>query len=228
MSPKVVFCASGGGTGFDNCCAGLEDGRLDANIVGLIHNVPCGAVDIAKKRGIRTRYFPKSERVPGAHEALVRELSGDDECFGMASGALWKLEMKDGPDDPGPGLDPRYWVNIHPGLLSLRYPDRQPVLGGHRMHGDIVHDTAVHLGLRDSGLAMHFMTKEFDDGPIIFEYPVPIIYREGRHLKRGVNAMEHYFQPWVTDLVVHKQIQWDGKNGWSLVVPKGYRFLPSS
>ncbi|MDB5237817.1 MAG: phosphoribosylglycinamide formyltransferase, phosphoribosylglycinamide formyltransferase 1 [Candidatus Kaiserbacteria bacterium] len=227
MRPKIVFGCSGGGSGFNNCIQATKDGRLDADIVGMLHNVlNCGAVEHAQVHGIPHRFFPKSARTPGAHEAAILEFAGDGECFFMASGCLWPVEMKDGPDDAGPGLDPRYAANIHPGMLSLLASGGKPMFGGQDMHGDEVHKAAWRANLGYSGLAMHFLTKKYDEGPIVFEYQVPVIYDDWQHLKRGVNVMEHYFQPYVTNLIVHKKIRWDGKDPKNLIVPDGYRFLP--
>ncbi len=227
--PRALIGISGGGTGLNNLCEATADGRLDMEIIGVVHNVPCGGLAFAKKHGVPTRHFPKHERVSGAHERLVHEMSdGDPECFLFLSGALWPVEMKHGPDDPGPGLDPRFGANIHPGLLSLLGLDETPLLGGDGMHGDHVHMKALKEGLSGSGLGMHFLTKKYDGGPIVFEYPLPIIYEGWEHLKKGVNAMEHYFQPYVTNLIAHRKIRWDGKNRDSLIVPDGYRFLPQA
>lgn len=229
MRPKYVITCSGGGSGFENCFLASKDGRVEFDVAGMLYNIEdCGAKAHAIKYGIPHRYFPKHDRIPGAHEAAVRDFVGDEECFVMGSGCLWLMEMKDGPHDPGPGLDPRFTLNIHPAKLSIIGPDGHPLLGGKDMHGDAVHQEVLNQGLTSSGLAIHFMTKRYDEGPIIFEFNVPVIYDDWKHLKKGINPMEHYFQPWVMNEVAHKRIRWDGKNPDSLIVPDRYRFLPKT
>ncbi len=94
------------------------------------------------------------------------------------------------------------------------------------MHGDAVHQKAIELkqsgAIHASGLTMHFVTKEFDQGPIIFEYALPIIGDSWEALKKVINPLEHYFQPWVLNHVVHGRVSWDGKNPSSLKFPADY------
>jgi folate-dependent phosphoribosylglycinamide formyltransferase PurN len=78
-----------------------------------------------------------------------------------------------------------------------------------------------------SAVTMHFVTEEYDQGPVFFEYKVPVIYSDWERLKRAVNDAEHYFQPYVTDLVVNGKIIWDGEDPNSLRAQKPYQFLPA-
>ena len=68
---------------------------------------------------------------------------------------------------------------------------------------------------------MHFVTEEHDRGPAFFEKRVPL--KQGmtvEEIAKKVNAAEHEWQPKITNMVVHGEIRWDGKNPDSLVVPK--------
>src|SRR5262249_14492057 len=107
-------------------------------------------------------------------------------------------------------------------LLSFR--NRRfggPGLYGHRVHEAV--KTALDAGeLSESGFTMHFTTAEYDKGPIFFENRVPL--RKGMsadEIASAVNKMEHVHQPRITNLVVHKEISWDGKNPGSLRIPEG-------
>jgi phosphoribosylglycinamide formyltransferase-1 len=81
--------------------------------------------------------------------------------------------------------------------------------------------------IKDTAVCMHFVTEEYDRGPIFFEHPIPIYPTDTPEiLQERVKKFEHLFQWAITDLVIHKKIAWDGKDPGSLVVPKGYRFLP--
>ena len=73
---------------------------------------------------------------------------------------------------------------------------------------------------------MHFVTDEYDRGPIFFEYRIPL--RKGmsaQEIQTAVQAVEYEWQPKVTNMVVHGEIRWDGKDPKSLVVPVGYKYL---
>ena len=52
-------------------------------------------------------------------------------------------------------------VNIHPALL--------PKFGGKGMYGKRVHQAALEAKEQKSGISIHYVTEEYDEGKIIFE-----------------------------------------------------------
>ena len=60
-------------------------------------------------------------------------------------------------------------MNIHPALL--------PKYGGKGMWGDHVHRAVLAAGEKESGCTVHFVTNEYDAGPVILQRRVPV--REG-------------------------------------------------
>ncbi|MCF7834920.1 hypothetical protein K9M48_02595 [Candidatus Gracilibacteria bacterium] len=114
------------------------------------------------------------------------------------------------------GLDPRTTFNIHPGPL--------PNFGGPGMYGHHVHEAVIKAykkgEIKNSEVCMHFVTDEYDRGPVFFRYPVRIRLNDTPEtLGDRVNKIEHGWQSFVTDLVVNGQIYWDGIHPESLVVP---------
>jgi hypothetical protein len=210
------------------------DGRLDADIVAVSSNIKGGGVslrlDKMRSQGmdIPFEYAPKNIRTPEWHESLVHKYGGN--CWIALSGCLWLVPMKEHPYAPEPGLDPRYVFNIHPAPLSVVNRAGKQVFGGEGLFGDHVHQAvfnAYKQGLvRRSAVAMHFVTKKYDEGPLFFEWPVPILYEDWERMRTAVNQLEHYVQPWVTNLVVTGHISWDGRNQSSLTIPSGYDFIP--
>ncbi len=232
----IIFATGGkgpseGGSGMENLLKHIEAGNIVVTSVSVVGNYAGGGVETkARNHGVHFEHFPKALRTPESHEALVERLGGEHH-FGMLSGCLWQVPMKEAPDDSAPGLDPRYWVNIHPGPLSVKDEEGHPVFGGPGMHGMHVHEKVMEYyrkGLvRESGVSMHYVTQEYDKGPIIFEWPVPIMpWDTPATLAAAVNAAEHRFQPYVTKLVLERGIYWDGITPGSLHVPQGYDFLP--
>lgn len=63
-------------------------------------------------------------------------------------------------------LYPNRIVNIHPSLL--------PKYGGKGMFGDIVHESVVAAGDRESGITIHYVSEECDGGAIIFQASVSV------------------------------------------------------
>jgi len=214
MKPKFIIFASGtktgGGSGFENLVIASRDGRLNANIVAVISNHESGGVrQIADKLHVPFCHFPASwtkER----YQAIVDQFSAD---FVALSGWL-KLVS---------GLDPKTTFNIHPGPL--------PCFGGPSMYGRHVHEAVLDCYKREliqySAVSMHFVTEEYDEGPVFFSFPVKIIASDtAQTLGERVHDTELFFQPFISNLVVEGKIYWDGEDNESLCVPSNYQYLP--
>jgi phosphoribosylglycinamide formyltransferase-1 len=57
-------------------------------------------------------------------------------------------------------------INIHPALL--------PAFGGPGMYGLRVHEQVLASGVPISGATVHYVDEEYDRGPIIAQWPVPV------------------------------------------------------
>ncbi|MDP3965632.1 MAG: formyltransferase family protein [bacterium] len=232
--PKVIVFASGtkenglpargaqaGGSGFENLVEASHAGILDADIVAVVSNHEHGGVrERADRLGIPFVYFSPSE-----HSNILKNVGMSYEQVVRKRGAEWVALS--GWFKHVQGLDPRRTFNIHPALLSQlggRFGGKG--MYGHREHAAV--KAANDAGeITESGVSMHFVTDEYDRGPVFFEYRIPL--KKGMtadEIQSAVQSVEHEWQPRITNMVVHGEIAWDGKNPESLVVPKGYQYLP--
>ena len=211
MRPKLIVFASGtkdgGGSGFKNLVSATKKGELDAEIVAVVSNHKHGGVrQRADRLGIPfVLYTPESsytEIVAGSGAEWIA-LSG------------WLKHVS--------GLDPAVTFNIHPALLSFD----NGRFGGKGMYGNHIHEAvkkALDAGeIAESGFTMHFVTDEHDRGPAFFEYRVPLEKNmSADNIETAVRAAEHEWQPKLTNMIVHGDIHWDGKDPETLVVPKNF------
>ena len=225
MKSKLLIFASGtkdgGGSGFENLVAqSRENPELEYEVAAVVSNWSEGGVrERADRLGVPFIHLGKDNRTPEEYERVVKESGAD---YVALSGWLKLVPMKATPDDSEPGLDPARTFNIHPGPL--------PQFGGAGMYGIHVHEAIVDAFKKGeaekSAVTMHFVTKQYDEGPVFFRYPVPV--EEGdtaETLQSRVNKAEHEWQPKITSLVCSGEISWDGKTAGSLVVPDGYTYL---
>lgn len=85
-------------------------------------------------------------------------------------------------------------LNVHPALL--------PAFGGHGMYGQRVHAAVVASGAKFSGVTVHFVNEEFDQGPIAAQWPVPVLPDDTpQTLAARVLRLEHVFFPTVIEAV---------------------------
>jgi len=75
-------------------------------------------------------------------------------------------------------------INIHPSLL----PD---------FKGLSTHERALEAEVSQHGCTVHFVTADMDDGPIIGQVAVPVLYGDTPSiLTQRVLAAEHKLYPW--------------------------------
>lgn len=203
--PKIIIFSSGtktgGGSGFENMVNATRNGILDAEIVTVVSNHDNGGVkERADRLGINFIHFP----APWSKEKYKELTNGVDLI--CLSGWL-KLAV---------GLDPQKTINIHPGPL--------PKFGGPGMYGHFVHEAVMESykkgEVTHSAVSMHFVTDEYDRGPLFFSQPVEILPDDTPEtLAKRVNEAEHRWQPIVTQKVLDGEISWDGKTFESLKTP---------
>jgi len=79
-------------------------------------------------------------------------------------------------------------VNIHPALL--------PAFGGPGMYGRRVHERVLSSGVAISGATVHYVDDQYDHGPVIAQWPVPVLRGDTPEtLAMRVLAVEHRLLP---------------------------------
>jgi phosphoribosylglycinamide formyltransferase-1 len=223
--PKLIIFASGtkegGGSGFENLVRATQNfsnpitkiPELNADIIAVVSNHEQGGVrERARRLNIPFIHIPNrtlSDNVlcVEAYRKVVEESGA--EWYALSG---WLKHVK--------GLDPACTFNIHPALLS----QLDGRFGGKGLHGVHVHE-AIKAAfekseITETGVTMHFVTDEYDRGPIFFEYKIPL--KKGmtaEEIGKTVNKAEHEWQPRITNMVIHGEIAWDGKDPRTLTVP---------
>jgi phosphoribosylglycinamide formyltransferase 1 len=79
-------------------------------------------------------------------------------------------------------------INVHPALL--------PAFGGHGMYGARVHREVLASGATLSGATVHLVNAEYDRGPIVAQWPVPVHPGDtAESLAARVREVEHRLLP---------------------------------
>jgi len=206
MKEIMVFAsgsASGGGSGLEQLIRNSQTGILKAKISAVVSNHAYGGVrKVAKRSDVEFVHFTGPWEADD-YQKIVSQYEPDL----IALSGWLKLTR---------GLDPKKTINIHPGPL--------PYFGGKGMHGHHVHEAIIKAYLDGkilfSAVSMHYVIDRYDEGPIIFSYPVYIgPDYDADKIASEVNKIEHSWQSYITNLVLEGKIYWDGKDPKSLVVP---------
>jgi phosphoribosylglycinamide formyltransferase 1 len=83
-------------------------------------------------------------------------------------------------------------LNIHPALL--------PAFGGQGLYGMRVHRAVIESGARVSGATVHLVDERYDTGPIVAQWPVPVLAGDAPEgLAKRVLSVEHRLLPAVVE-----------------------------
>ena len=172
----VAVLASGTGSNLQALFDALGPGTAARVVRVLSDRSAAAALDRARRAGVDVVHIAD----PNDAAALAAALDGI--TLTVLAGYL-KLV-------PAPVVARFRWrmINIHPALL--------PAFGGPGMYGDRVHAAVLRSGAAVSGATVHYVDEQFDRGPIIAQWPVPV--RPGDTpgaLAARVQSVEHRLLP---------------------------------
>ncbi|MCD6365329.1 MAG: phosphoribosylglycinamide formyltransferase [Planctomycetes bacterium] len=151
---------SGGGTTVLNIIDEIGAGRLNAEISCVIASRPCKGVKRCEAAGLAVTIVPYKEmpdrRTYSDRIAAVLDDVGVDLVIQAGFLSPWFIPAR---------YEGRV-MNIHPALL--------PSFGGKGMFGHHVHEAVLAHGCKVSGCTVHFVTNEYDAGPIIIQKCVEV------------------------------------------------------
>jgi formyltetrahydrofolate-dependent phosphoribosylglycinamide formyltransferase len=171
---------SGGGTNLGALLDGLsKDGAQSARITRVISSrADAGALERASRAGVASTVLKDpddaAELLAALEGARLVVLAGYVRRVPARAVARYRFRM----------------INIHPALL--------PAFGGPGMYGRHVHERVLASGVTFSGATVHYVDEEYDHGPIIAQWPVPVRADDTpESLAARVLAVEHRLLPLV-------------------------------
>lgn len=183
---RIAVFASGSGTNAENIVKYFEDSDLARVAVIFCNRKDAGVMDRAHKLGVRSIYFTKDQLESGDVLEKLQEVKVD---FIVLAGFLLKI-----PSDIISEFEGRI-INIHPALL--------PDYGGPGMYGMAVHEAVVENEEEESGITIHYINDEYDEGEIIFQESVEIDFEDSpEDVQYKVQQLEHKHYPEVIEYLI--------------------------
>ncbi|PYO98895.1 MAG: phosphoribosylglycinamide formyltransferase [Gemmatimonadetes bacterium] len=155
MTPvPVAVLVSGGGTNLLALLDALRDSPAARVARVIASRADARALERARRAGVPTAVLTDPE-----DPAELVTATGDARLVVLA-GYLKRI--------PAAAVARLRWrvINIHPALL--------PAFGGPGMYGRRVHEAVLASGAALSGATVHYVDEEYDRGPIIAQWPVPV------------------------------------------------------
>lgn len=179
--PSVGVLCSGGGSNLQVLIDRAASGDLGGEIRWVLsNNGDAPALDRARRAGIEAVHA--SAKSLGSIEAVESKLLELIESYQVKVLVLAGY-MKALPASVIRKLPGRV-VNIHPALL--------PSFGGHGMYGRHVHEAVLARGAQWTGVTIHLVTENYDEGPILRQRVVAVHPDDTpESLGKRVLAIEH-------------------------------------
>ena len=186
---NIAVFASGNGSNAENIIRYFKDNEEMRVALVLSNNQNAYVHTRAKNLGVPSYTFSKEEFDKG--DPVLQKLREYQIDFIVLAGFLLKVS------DPILKAYPQRIINIHPALL--------PKYGGKGMYGDRVHRAVIQAGDKESGITIHFVNEQYDEGEVIFQARCPVLPSDTpEELAQRVHKLEYEYYPQVIEKIAKK------------------------
>ncbi|EPT33398.1 phosphoribosylglycinamide formyltransferase [Phocaeicola abscessus] len=183
---KIAILASGEGTNAENMIRYFQKKKTAEVIAVFANKRHVGVYRRVEPLGVQVQYVPNADFSDGKALRMLQERKVD---FIVLAGFLFKI-----PDDILVAYPDRI-VNVHPALL--------PKHGGKGMYGNKVHAAVIADGDLESGITIHYIDGNYDEGKTLFQAKCPVLPDDTPEtLAQRVHQLEHTYYPQVVEAVV--------------------------
>jgi len=187
-SNQIIIFASGSGSNAENLITYFSEKKYNLNWIIYTNNEEAGVIDRAKKLNVDYKIFNKTELYNGV---ILNSIKFINPKLIILAGFLLKF-----PKDIVNHYNKKI-VNIHPALL--------PKYGGKGMYGMNVHNAIIQNKEAVSGITIHYVNSNYDEGLIIFQKQVKIDKLDSaKDLANKIHNLEMEYFPKVIEKIVIK------------------------
>ena len=181
---QLAIFASGTGSNADKICNYFSDHPSIRVCLIVTNRSKAGVREVAERHGIACIVIPKSEWAQP--EFVLPALRTRDITHIVLAGFLLLL--------------PSYLVSEYQGRIINIHPALLPKFGGYGMHGLHVHEAVKESGDRVSGITIHEVNENYDEGRVLFQKEVDIESSDSvSDISNKVQVLEHYYFPRVIE-----------------------------
>ncbi len=153
---RIAIFASGSGTNAENIINYFDNHSSIKVVYVFTNNKNAGVIERAERLRIPFKVISKKELFSTEFEKYLE----NEADFIVLAGFLLKIPSQIIKSFPN------RIINIHPALL--------PKYGGKGMYGMHVHKAIVENKEKESGISIHYVNENYDEGTIIFQETVPL------------------------------------------------------
>ncbi|MEX2569290.1 MAG: phosphoribosylglycinamide formyltransferase [Cyclobacteriaceae bacterium] len=174
---KLAVLASGSGSNAEKIMEYFRHSTKGKVVLVGSNKLDAHVLERAKKFKVPTLTFTRKEMIEGKLEKKLRSEKID---FLILAGFMLRI-----PEKLIQAFPDRI-VNIHPALL--------PDYGGKGMYGMNVHKAVKEAGEKETGITIHLVNENYDEGKIIFQTAIPLLPEDTpEKIAEKIHLLEHKY-----------------------------------
>ena len=186
---SILIFASGNGSNAENIITYFQNKALDINWMIITNNSNAGVIQRSIKMGIPFLVFDKKDFYKNT---FLKKISLINPKLIILAGFLLKI-----PENLIQKFNNKI-INIHPSLL--------PKYGGKGMYGMNVHNEVIKNRESESGISIHYVNNQYDEGKIIFQKSTKIIYpSNAENLSKKIHELEMKYFPEIIEKLINSE-----------------------
>lgn len=184
---QIVIFASGSGTNAENIIKYFNEKNNASVVLVLSNKKDAKVLEKANAHKISCLYFNKTLFL--TTDYIVNLLKSIQPDLIVLAGFLWKF-----PESIIKNF-PNKVINIHPALL--------PKYGGKGMYGMHIHNAVVENKETETGITIHYVNENYDEGAIIFQAKTPVdIADTPETVAKKIHLLEQQHFPLIIDQLI--------------------------
>ena len=187
---KIVVFASGSGTNAENIMQFFEKTETGSVVAVFTNNPTAGVIEKAKKYSVPLEIFSKEDLNEGEVLQILNNFKPD---WIVLAGFLLKF--------------PKNIINAYPNKIINIHPALLPKYGGKGMYGMHIHRSVVENKEKETGITIHFVNENYDEGNIIFQQSVVLTGDEtAEEVALKIHQVEQEYFPTVIEGILNQKI----------------------
>lgn len=183
---RIAILASGSGSNAENIVNYFMDSQGVKTVLFATENPKAFVIERAKKLGVNCEVFSMDTFRNGDFINVLNSYKVD---FIILAGFL--------------KLVPEYLINAYPNKIVNIHPALLPKYGGKGMYGNKVHEAVIANKEVESGITIHYVNNNYDEGGIIFQAKCSIDKNDTPEtLAQKIHKLEYEHYPKVIESIL--------------------------
>ena len=184
---SILIFASGNGSNAENIITFFQKKSIHINWIIITNNSDAGVIERSVRLNIPFMVFSKEDFY---NNNVLEKINLINPSLIVLAGFLLKI-----PEQIIENF-PNKIINIHPSLL--------PKYGGKGMYGINVHKKVIENQESESGISIHYVNQNYDEGKIIFQKSITISYpTNASNLSKKIHELEMKYFPEVIEKLLN-------------------------